>query len=142
MMIGYVMFLASDSPMTRYAASFLIAMGAFPFGALCNAQGSANVVSDTARSFAIGLIVMAGNIGGLIATWNFLPFDSPDYKIGNGLNLATSSLTFLSAFVLLLYMQSDNSKRSNKDIDAELAGLDLQQIQDPDWKHPRFKWRP
>jgi hypothetical protein len=40
--------------MVRYGATFLIASGAFSFGALCNAQGSANVVSDTARASAIG----------------------------------------------------------------------------------------
>jgi Na+/melibiose symporter-like transporter len=54
MMIGYIMFLASTEAMVRYGATFLIASGAFSFGALCNAQGSANVVSDTARASAIG----------------------------------------------------------------------------------------
>jgi Na+/melibiose symporter-like transporter len=54
MMIGYIMFLASTDGQTRYGATFLIASGAFSFGALCNAQGSANVVSDTARASAIG----------------------------------------------------------------------------------------
>ncbi len=54
MMIGYIMFLASTNGQVRYGATFLIASGAFSFGALCNAQGSANVVSDTARASAIG----------------------------------------------------------------------------------------
>lgn len=54
MMIGYIMFLASTNPSVRYGATFIIASGAFAFGALCNAQVSANVVSDTARSSAIG----------------------------------------------------------------------------------------
>lgn len=53
MMIGYIMFLATEDPQTRYGATFLIALGAFSFGALCNAQSSANVVSDTARSAAM-----------------------------------------------------------------------------------------
>jgi hypothetical protein len=59
---GYAMFLGTDTtqPMVRYAATFLIAIGAFQFGALSNAQISANVLSDTSRSSAIGLNVMAG----------------------------------------------------------------------------------
>jgi len=57
-MIGYIMFLASDDPQTRYGATFLITSGAFSFGALCNAQVSANVVTDTARASAIGTNVM------------------------------------------------------------------------------------
>jgi hypothetical protein len=53
MMVGYIMFLASETASVRYGASFLVATGAFSFGALCNAQVSANVVSDTARSSAM-----------------------------------------------------------------------------------------
>lgn len=77
MMCGYIMFLATDqfAKQTRFGATFLIASGAFPYGALCNAAASANALSDTARSAGIGTVVMAGNIGGLISTWSFLPFD-------------------------------------------------------------------
>ena len=136
------MFLASKEPMVRYGATFLIASGAFAFGALCNAQVSANVVSDTARSSAIGTNVMFGNIGGLISTWSFLPFDTPDYHIGNGLNLATSSTTLLCSIALLLWMTLDNKKRAKRDVDGDLAGLSKKQIQDLDWRHPAFRWRP
>jgi hypothetical protein len=142
MMIGYIMFLASADANVRYGATFLIASGAFAFGALCNSQVSANVVSDTARSSAIGTNVMLGNIGGLISTWSFLPKDAPNYHIGNGLNLATSSTTLLISICLLLWMYADNKKRESRDIDSELAGLDQKHIQDLDWRHPAFRWRP
>ncbi|KAI7667127.1 putative MFS transporter, partial [Hortaea werneckii] len=143
-MIGYIMFLATstDQPMTRYGATFLIAIGAFSFGALCNAQVSANVVSDTARSAAIGADVMMGNIGGLISTWSFVPSDGPNYHIGNGLNLATSSTILITSICLYLWMKADNKKRDKKDVEAELQGLTPKQIQDLDWKHPGFRWRP
>ncbi|EER43096.1 MFS transporter [Histoplasma capsulatum H143] len=68
-MVGYIMFLASDDPKVRYGATFIIASGAFSLGALSSANVAANVVSDTARSSAIGTNVMFGNIGGLVATW-------------------------------------------------------------------------
>ncbi|ETI25364.1 hypothetical protein G647_02136 [Cladophialophora carrionii CBS 160.54] len=138
MMVGYIMFLASSNPRVRYGATFLIAAGAFPYGALCNAQVSANVVSDTARSAAIGVNVMFGNVGGLISTWSFLPFDGPDYHIGNGLNLATSSTILLCSFLLLFWMMADNKRRDGKDIDSELDGLSLKQVQDLDWKREFF----
>lgn len=142
MMIGYIMFLATENPNVRYGATFLIASGAFSFGALCNAQVAANVVSDTARSSAIGTNVMFGNIGGLISTWSFLPRDAPNFPIGNGLNLATSTTTLLTAILLLYWMTANNKHREMKDMDAELAGLDKKQTQDLDWKHPAFRWRP
>lgn len=55
MMAGFAMYLASTNPHVRYAASFLVATTAFTTGPLTNAQVSANVVSDTARTSAIGL---------------------------------------------------------------------------------------
>jgi sugar phosphate permease len=141
-MTGYTMFLASTDPNVRYGATFLIASGAFAFGALCNAQVANNVVSDTARSSAIGTNVMLGNIGGLISTWSFLPFDEPNYRIGNGLNFATMSTIFVLSILLLFWMKMDNRKREGRDVDAELEGLDERQIQDLDWKHPAFRWKP
>jgi hypothetical protein len=73
---------------------------------------------------------------------SFPPTDAPNFPIGNGLNLATSSTTLLTAFLILIFMKADNKRRANKDIDAELNGLDEKQIQALDWKHPGFRWRP
>ncbi|KAF2175133.1 MFS general substrate transporter [Zopfia rhizophila CBS 207.26] len=142
-MAGYAMFLASMNAHVRYGAIFLTASSAFTLGAMANAQVSANVVSDTARSVAIGTNVMFGNIGGLIATWTFLPWDSPAYHIGNGLNLACSTMLVIVAMAALLWMKYDNKKRDSRsaEIQEELAGLTQQQIQDLDWKHPAFRWK-
>lgn len=142
-MVGYIMFLATDetSPHIRYGATFLIASGAFAYGALCNAQVSANVVSDTARAAAIGFNVMMGNVGGLISTWSFIPKDKPNYRIGNGLNLATSSTILVLILGLMVWMKVDNKRRDKVDVDAKLAGLDEKQVEDLDWRHPGFRWR-
>jgi uncharacterized membrane protein YedE/YeeE len=88
------------------------------------------------------LTVMFGNIGGLISTWSFLSWDSPDYHIGNGLNLATSSTVLIVAILALLWMKRDNAKRENRSIEEELSGMSQQEVQDLDWKHPAFRWRP
>lgn len=140
--IGYIMFLASESLQVRYGATFLITTGAFSFGALCNAQVSANVVTDTARASAIGTVVMMGNIGGLISTWAFLPFDGPDFHIGNGLNLATNATILLLSIGMLFFMKWDNKKRDDKDPEAELAKFVGRNESDLDYKHPNFRWRP
>ncbi|OJJ57370.1 hypothetical protein ASPSYDRAFT_46519 [Aspergillus sydowii CBS 593.65] len=142
MISGYIMFLASTDGKVRYSATFLIASGAFPFGALCNAHVSNNVVSDTARSAAIGTNVMLGNVGGLISTWSFLDFDAPDYHIGNGLNLATASMIMILSVVLWAWMEWDNKKREMVDVSQALEGMSQKQIQDLDWRNPAFKWRP
>ena len=53
-MAGYAILLGSQNPNVRYAGVFLAASCAFLGGSLSNAQVSANTVSDTARSVAIG----------------------------------------------------------------------------------------
>ncbi|KAH7072637.1 putative MFS transporter [Paraphoma chrysanthemicola] len=139
--IGYIMFLASTNTKVRYAAIFIIATGAFNSGALCNAHVAANVVSDTARSSAIGTNVMFGNIGGLIATWAFLPFDGPNYPIGNGLNLAAQGLIAVSIAGMYFYMKTDNERRRQKDVAAVLDGMSHEEMAGLDWRHPGFQWR-
>lgn len=141
-MVGYIMFLASKDPMVRYGATFLVASGIFAGGPMSNAQVSANLVSDTARSAGIGLNVMMGNVGGLVSTWSFLPNDGPDYPIGNGLNLATSSVMLLAGLGMWAWMRWDNARREQRDVQAELEGLTEEQIEDLDWKHPEFRWAP
>ncbi|OCL14418.1 putative MFS transporter [Glonium stellatum] len=141
-MAGYTMFLGSTDARVRYGATFLVAGGSFVFGALCNAQVAANVVSDTARSAAIGTNVMLGNVGGLVSTWSFLPSDAPDYHVGNGLNLGTSSGMLLLSLALWGWMKMDNRRRERRDVDKELEGLGVRQVQDLDWRHPAFRWKP
>lgn len=140
--IGYTLFLASRNARVRYAAIFIIVTGAFNGGALCNAQVSANVVSDTARSSAIGTNVMFGNIGGLIATWAFLPKDAPSFPIGNGLNLAVQAMVLISGIILGIWMKRDNIKRAARPgQQEELFSLSEKEVADLDWRHPAFIWR-
>lgn len=141
-MMGYIMFLASRDTRVRYAATFFTAMATFSLGPLCNSQAAASVVSDTARSMAIGVVCIVGNIGGLISTWSYVPWDAPDYPIGNGLNLACSSLILICALFILLWMWRDNKKRDRRNIDRELDGLAPREIEDLEWKHPAWRWRP
>ncbi len=140
-MVGYVMFLATENAKARYGAIFILATGAFNGGTLCNAQVSAKVVSDTARSSAIGTNVMFGNIGGLIATWAFPPTDGPNFPIGNGLNLAAQATVLISGLAIGFCMSNDNKKRKQVDVHAKIGGSN-QKVGDLDWRHPGFQWRP
>ncbi|KAK5079946.1 hypothetical protein LTR70_009102 [Exophiala xenobiotica] len=89
---------------------------------------------------------MLGNVGGLISTWSYLPFDGPNYHIGNGLNLAANIAIFFGTIVLGMWMKADNKKRdllSNESARYhDLEQMSEKQIQDLDWKHPDFRWRP
>ncbi|KAH7165248.1 major facilitator superfamily transporter [Dactylonectria macrodidyma] len=140
--VGYIMFLASGNATVRYAAIFLVASSIYSLGTLTMSQASANVVSDTARSSAIGINAMFGNIGGLISTWSFLTWDGPDYPIGNGLNLATTISILIVSAATHLWMKRDNAARDRKEAEA-LAAMDASPDveEDLDWKHPSFRWQ-
>ena len=140
-MAGYIMFLGTTNRFVRYAGTFFIVSGAFANGALSNAQVSANLLSDTARSSGIGMNVMMGNIGGLVATWSYLPFDGPNYPIGNGLNLGSSGMIFVLSGLLFVYMKWDNKRRASVDVEEKLRGMSAQEVEELDWKHPGFRWR-
>ncbi|KAH7353705.1 major facilitator superfamily transporter [Plectosphaerella cucumerina] len=141
--IGYIMFLSTSVASVRYAATFLIASGVFSLGALTNGQVSANVVSDTARTSAIGLNVMFGNIGGLVSTWSYLPWDGPDFHIGNGLNLACTSGTLILATATYFWMKRNNLKRQDREPEEleKLGAMSDTQWESLDWNHPSFRWR-
>lgn len=85
---------------------------------------------------------MCGNMGGLIATWSYLPWDGPRYPIGNGLNLAATAACLLISTFMLFWMKRDNKRREGRNVEEELAGMSQLEIQELDWKHPGFRWKP
>ena len=89
--------------------------------------------------------VLCGYLGGLVATWTYLPWDGPMYPIGNGLNLAAATSIGIASIGGLIWMKADNKKRDQMtpaEKEELLAGMTRQQISDLDWKHPDFRWRP
>ena len=141
---GYAIFLVTMNTGVRYAAVFLCASTCFSLGAMTNAQVSANVLSDSARSIAIGTNVFFGYVGALIATWTYLPGDSPRYAIGNGINLGCAVTWTILAICTKFWMTHDNKKRNKKEAEAqrELASFPVNEATNLEWKHPGWRWKP
>ncbi|ETS77989.1 hypothetical protein PFICI_10051 [Pestalotiopsis fici W106-1] len=141
-MLGFIIYLATNNSTARYVATFLIMSTAFGLGALTNAQAAIQTSSDTSRSVALAVNMLFGNVGGLISTWSYIDRDKPDYKIGNSLNLAASSLILIFSTLTYFWMHRDNRERRGRDVDAELSDLTDEQIRDLEWKHPAWRWKP
>ncbi|KAJ3477810.1 hypothetical protein NLG97_g8739 [Lecanicillium saksenae] len=139
--IGYGLFIATPNPSIRYGAIFLPFFGIYTYGALTNSHAAANVASDTARTSAIATNVMFGNIGGLAASWAFVPSDAPLYNIGTGLNLAAMASIIIIATGLYFWILKDNRRRERLDSITEIGHLSVSEVQNLDWKHPEFQWR-
>ena len=57
---GWAIFVGTLNSQARYAGTFLITTGSFPYGALCPSLASQNVVGDASRSAAIAVVVGMG----------------------------------------------------------------------------------
>ncbi|KAL7934759.1 major facilitator superfamily protein [Trichoderma chlorosporum] len=109
---------------------------------MVNSQVNANVDRDSARSSTIVFTVMLGNIGDLIPTWSFLPFDAPKLHIGNGVNLATTTIVLIVSSTILAWNIRENRKRDGNNVEQQLNGLSSDGIRDLDWKHSGYRRRP
>lgn len=138
--VGYAIFVATENSTVRYVAIFLPFFGIFAYGAITPSHCSANVVSDTARSSAIGYNAMMGSMGGLLSTWLFLDFDAPRYLIANSLNLAVQAAMIVLATGLYFWIERSNKKRDQVDETQALGGLTPEEIQELEWKNPSFRW--
>ncbi|EMS24265.1 hypothetical protein NBRC10512_000898 [Rhodotorula toruloides] len=139
-MLGFAMYIGSMNAHVRYAAAFMVAIGAFSFGSLCTAFSAANVTSDTARAAALGTTVFMGNVGGLISTWTFLPRHAPRYLPGNAFNLAGSSIMLILSIAIWLWMRKENRAKENGRDDHYIEGKTDQEIADLNQKHPAFRF--
>ncbi|GJN93535.1 hypothetical protein Rhopal_006592-T1 [Rhodotorula paludigena] len=140
MMIGYIMYLASIDPQVRYAASFMVALGAFSFGAFCNAWASANAPTDTARAASIGTVVAFGNCGGLVACFTYLPRHQPRGVPGNAFNLAGSTACLVLGAGLWAWQVKENRAKERGRDDYLLEGKTEDEIaalgrRNPAWRY-------
>ena len=87
---------------------------------------------------------MMGNIGGLVATWTYLPGDAPRYNTATGTNIASLSCILLTLLLLGQWMSRDNRKRDAKQSSngEAIIGLNDDEIQKLDNNHPAFRWNP
>ena len=101
---------------------------------------------------------MGGNMGGLIATWSFLPSHAPNYirlrppaphpstlrslfLAGNALNLGTSTITLFAVLGLLLYQYRANKSHASGKNDHLLEDKTEEQQQELGVHHPEFRYR-
>ncbi|GAA5820599.1 hypothetical protein JCM3770_007171 [Rhodotorula araucariae] len=142
---GYVIFLAANSGEARYAATFLIALGSFCTGPLSTSWATINTTSDTARAVTLSTVILAGNIGGLVATWTYIPalnnrVPRLSQVPGNALNLAGAIATWLLAAGLWIYqVRENNAKKRGRD-DWRLEGLTDAEAELLGQKHPAYRF--
>lgn len=102
---------------------------------------SANQNTDSGRAGAIGIVVMLGNTGGLIACWSYLTKDAPDFLPGNALNVGASCAIVIMVALLTLYLRNENKRREEGKRDNRLDALPLGEQELLGHNHPAFRYR-
>jgi len=107
---GFIILLKASSQYFRYAAIFLVAAGVSSATAPTLSWSNNNLMGTTKAATASALIIMFGNIGGIIAGQLYKPKDAPNYALSHTINIIFLSWTLLLAMGLRLCLQYENKK--------------------------------
>ena len=76
-------------------------------------QASASIVGQSKRGYTSALQVMAGGIGGIIASTVFKSAEAPNYRTGISVALGASALVVVIQIVLAVFFANRNKKARN-----------------------------
>ncbi|KAI8144072.1 major facilitator superfamily domain-containing protein, partial [Fennellomyces sp. T-0311] len=126
----------------RYMAIFFATAGAFTGSPMFVGWVVENTAGPMVRAIASAFAISAGSIGGLIATWTYLPEQAPEYLAGNIINLVCAILVFVGAGGATLHMKWENKQREAGKRDHILEGLTPEEISGLGHRHPKFRFNP
>ncbi|KAJ3561232.1 hypothetical protein NP233_g10318 [Leucocoprinus birnbaumii] len=138
--VGYAINIGTINANARYAACFFNLMGATSSAPLFLTWGADNAAPDTMRAVTTAAIPAIGAAGALVGVWSYLPFDAPNYHIGNSINLAAAVFVIVFTPVGMLYLYLENKRRDRGDRDYRLKGTE-EEIRDLGYKHPGFRYQ-
>ncbi|KAF8424848.1 major facilitator superfamily domain-containing protein [Tirmania nivea] len=140
--IGYSILITSPPPSIAYLAVFFGAMGAFPGGPGFLSWGLNNAAGDSVRAVSSAYIVSVGTAGAIVATWTYLPEDSPYYKTGHSINLGAQVGVGVLAMLGVFYVRWENRMREKGVRDGRVEGKNEEVVRDLGYRHPSFRYTP
>lgn len=138
--IGYAILVTTDSNALKYMAVYFAAFGGFSNGPTFLAWGMNNASGPTVRAVSSAYIVLLSNIGGIVATWIYLPKNGPEYFEGHYVNLACLCIIFVLSNVMMTYCRWENSKRANGHRDDRVIGLTETQKYALGYRNPDYRY--
>lgn len=105
----------------QYAGLFLVAMGAYSAMPVIVCWFNMNLGGHHRRSVGSAWQVGFGNVGGIIATYAFLPKDAPEYKRGYGICLGFLCLSAAACCAYGAAVAWENRRRDRATVDVGLT---------------------
>ena len=135
---GFVILLAVHTHRhVQYAALFLVAMGAYSAMPVIVCWFNLNLGGHHRRAVGSAWQIGFGNIGGIIATYAFLPSDQPRYRKGYSICLAFAAFSAASCLAYFLACWRQNRQRARAGRDLGLTDFEKMQKGDlsPDYRY-------
>lgn len=108
----------------RYAGVFLGVFGCNSNVAFTLGQANASIVGQSKRGYTSALQVMAGGIGGIIASTVFRSKDAPNYRMGIWVAVGAQALVVLIQIGLFFFFRIRNQQaRSGKKLIEKTPGF-------------------
>lgn len=125
------------NPDVQYLGLFLVAMGAYSAMPVIVCWFNMNLGGHHRRAVGSAWQVGFGNIGGIIATYAFLPDDAPEFRKGFGICLAFLCLSAASCCAYAAAVVWENRKRDRAPIDVGLREHEKTELGDlsPDYRY-------
>lgn len=99
-----------------------------------------NAAGTGVRAVTGGWIVTIGTLGGIVATWSYLPDDAPTFPIGHTINFTAQLACFVLALTGIGYCVWENRLRNRGGRDGRLEGLSEDDIADLGYRYPEFRY--
>ncbi|KAK8170119.1 major facilitator superfamily domain-containing protein [Phyllosticta citrichinensis] len=135
--IGYIMQIASEKPLTRYGGTFFVAAGVFPCGPLVMGWLANNLAPHFVRATGTGFQIMIANMAAFIATFTYLQKDAPRYTAGHAINIGVLCMSLALSTINVIYCSVENKKRARGARDYRLQEGDEGML---GYRHPSFKY--
>jgi len=121
----------------EYAALFLITMGTYSAMPVIVCWFNMNLGGHHRRSVGTAWQVGFGNIGGIIATYAFLPDDGPYFKKGYSICLAWLCLSAATCLIYGIAVVMENRARDRAPRDVGLTEYEKTELGDssPDYRY-------
>ncbi|KFZ00427.1 hypothetical protein V498_00084 [Pseudogymnoascus sp. VKM F-4517 (FW-2822)] len=109
--IGWIMLISSRRAAVQYVGTFFACSGIFASVPLGITWNSNNIGGSLKRGVGIAMHVGFGNLGGVLASFIYLPKDSPRFIQGHAILIALITMTSCMSLGIRAWLKAENVRR-------------------------------
>ncbi|KAH7407991.1 major facilitator superfamily domain-containing protein [Cadophora sp. MPI-SDFR-AT-0126] len=124
-LMGWIMLISSHRPAVQYTGTFFACSGIFACVPLGVAWDSNNIGGSLKRGVGIAMHVGSGNLGGILASYIYLPKDSPRFIQGHAILVALISMSLCLSLGIRFWLKAENARRDSWAVEHNMRPEDM-----------------